>query len=209
MTEHGRAYRVRPDQRFGAGAGAFAAFLGQRSRDVGDCSWRASASSFNRPAMPTGVDGSLSERGGETVECVVQLFAGRRSWIVGNPAQGFAHQVERISDPGEPLRIRSADAWPFPRRHSTGRSSVRRDSRYRPRRCISDPADEDRACRTNCRNDRGSARARSSIARVASSRSTVSIIPIQPKSRAAATDKRYRPRLVGDVRWATTGTGSS
>jgi hypothetical protein len=33
--------------------------------------------------------------------------------------------------------------------------------------------------------------------------------PIQPMSCAATADSRYRPMLVGDVRWATTGCGSS
>ena len=47
------------------------------------------------------------------------------------------------------------------------------------------------------------------VVSVASSLSTASLVPIQPKSRALATDSRYRPRLVGDVRWAISGTGSS
>ena len=47
------------------------------------------------------------------------------------------------------------------------------------------------------------------VASVASRRSTASSVPIQPKSRAAAVDSSKRPILVGDVRWATTGFGSS
>ena len=47
------------------------------------------------------------------------------------------------------------------------------------------------------------------VASVASSRSTRSCVPIQPRSRALTIDSRYRPMLVGDVRWATTGCGSS
>ena len=47
------------------------------------------------------------------------------------------------------------------------------------------------------------------MAKVASSRSTASTVPSQPKSRAVTTDRRYRPILVGEVRWATAGTGSS
>ena len=34
-------------------------------------------------------------------------------------------------------------------------------------------------------------------------------VPAQPKSRALTADSRYRPRLVGEVRWASTGRGSS
>src|SRR6185369_13598927 len=47
------------------------------------------------------------------------------------------------------------------------------------------------------------------VARVASRRSTDSSVPIQPKSRAAAVDRSKSPILVGDVRWAMTGLGSS
>ena len=47
-----------------------------------------------------------------------------------------------------------------------------------------DPAAADPACRTSCRNGRGSARACAMVASVASSRSTASFVPIQPKSRA-------------------------
>src|SRR3954462_9834132 len=37
----------------------------------------------------------------------------------------------------------------------------------------------------------------------------MSTVPIQPRSRAVTADSRYIPMLVGDVRWATTGAGSS
>src|SRR4029079_9384755 len=47
------------------------------------------------------------------------------------------------------------------------------------------------------------------VVSVASSRSTASSVSIQPKSRADATDSRYRPMLVGDVRWAAAGSGAS
>src|SRR4051812_619400 len=47
------------------------------------------------------------------------------------------------------------------------------------------------------------------VVNVCSSRSTMSIVPIQPRSRAVTVDSRYIPMLVGDVRWATTGAGSS
>ena len=44
---------------------------------------------------------------------------------------------------------------------------------------------------------------------VASRRSSASSVPIQPKSRAAATESRYRPILVGEVRLAMTAFGTS
>ena len=47
------------------------------------------------------------------------------------------------------------------------------------------------------------------VASVASSRSTISSVPIQPKSRAVTVASRYIPMFVGEVRWATTGAGSS
>ncbi len=47
------------------------------------------------------------------------------------------------------------------------------------------------------------------VASVDSSRSTASTVPTQPRSRAETIDSRYRPRLVGEVRWASTGLGSS
>ncbi len=47
------------------------------------------------------------------------------------------------------------------------------------------------------------------VASVASSRSTASSVPSHAKSRAAAVERRYRPILVGEVRWASAGTGSS
>ena len=47
------------------------------------------------------------------------------------------------------------------------------------------------------------------VASVASSRSAASVVPSHAKSRAVATERRYRPRLVGEVRWASAGTGSS
>ena len=47
------------------------------------------------------------------------------------------------------------------------------------------------------------------VASVASSRSAASVVPSQAKSRAAAAERRYRPRLVGEVRWASAGAGSS
>ena len=46
-------------------------------------------------------------------------------------------------------------------------------------------------------------------ASVASSRSTISSVPIHPKSRAVTVARRYIPMFVGDVRWATVGSGSS
>ena len=45
------------------------------------------------------------------------------------------------------------------------------------------------------------------VASVASSRSTISSVPIQPKSRAVTVASRYIPMLVGEVRCATTGLG--
>ena len=47
------------------------------------------------------------------------------------------------------------------------------------------------------------------VASVASSRSTISSVPIQPKSRAVTVASRYMPMFVGEVRCATTGLGSS
>src|SRR6266702_2559847 len=44
---------------------------------------------------------------------------------------------------------------------------------------------------------------------VASRCSAASVVPSQERSRAVAVERRYRPRLVGDVRWASAGTGSS
>ena len=41
------------------------------------------------------------------------------------------------------------------------------------------------------------------------SRSTMSTVPIHPKSRALTVANRYMPMLVGDVRWAINGCGSS
>ena len=45
------------------------------------------------------------------------------------------------------------------------------------------------------------------VASVASRRSTISSVPIQPKSRAVTVASRYIPMFVGDVRCATTGAG--
>ena len=47
------------------------------------------------------------------------------------------------------------------------------------------------------------------VASVASRRSTISSVPIQPKSRAVTVASMYIPMFVGDVRCATTGVGSS
>ena len=47
------------------------------------------------------------------------------------------------------------------------------------------------------------------VASVASRRSTISRVPIQPKSRAVTVASRYIPMFVGEVRCATTGSGSS
>ena len=47
------------------------------------------------------------------------------------------------------------------------------------------------------------------VASVASRRSTISSVPIQPKSRAVTVASRYIPMFVGEVRCATTGPGSS
>ena len=47
------------------------------------------------------------------------------------------------------------------------------------------------------------------VEKVASSLSTASRVPIQPRSRALAVDMRYRPILVGEVRWATIGRSVS
>ena len=66
-----------------------------------------------------------------------------------------------------------------------------------------------RACRTSCRGARGSARGAPCVASVASRRSTISSVPIQPKSRAVTVASRYSPMFVGEVRCATTGAGSS
>ena len=47
------------------------------------------------------------------------------------------------------------------------------------------------------------------VASVTSIRSTISSVPIQPKSRAVTIASRYIPMFVGEVRCATTGRGSS
>ena len=64
-----------------------------------------------------------------------------------------------------------------PGRHWRARSDGRPDCRCRPRRRIADRAAADRACRTSCRNGRGSAASLLIVASVASSRSTASSVP--------------------------------
>ena len=51
------------------------------------------------------------------------------------------------------------------------------------------------AYRTSCRNGRESVRSLSIVANVASSRSSASNVPSQPKSRAATIERRYKPDI--------------
>ena len=65
------------------------------------------------------------------------------------------------------------------------------------------------ACRTNCKNVRGIARDPSSFRASPPTGPRHRAFRASRKSRAAITDKRYRPMFVGDVRWAMMGFGSS
>ena len=77
----------------------------ERSRDVGDVSRRGSASSCNRPATPIGSrrepDGAKRRaRQARRPDVSVRPTPARRQ----GRRQGFAHKVESIADPDEPLR---------------------------------------------------------------------------------------------------------
>ena len=107
--------------------------------------------------------GALSHAGSERGERVVELAPrhGLRSPPVAQAARRFAREVERVGDAGETPRGRGVTDCATPGRHWRARSDGRPDCRCRPRRRSADRAAADRACRTSCRNGRGSARGRS------------------------------------------------
>ena len=132
-----------------------------------------------------------------------------RSPVVADVAGGLARQRDRVADPGERGRDRERlvdhlAAGVGQRQQVAGEiAAVDRRHVRRAR------AGAGRACRTSCRGARGSARgARSSRASPRGAPPSRSV-PIQPKSRAVTVASRYIPMFVGEVRWATTGVGSS
>ena len=169
------------------------------------------ARSARRSAMLSPSDRRPSHAGRKRGERVVELVPGHglRSPPVAQLVRRFAREVERIGDAGQALRGASASGRSTPGRHWRARSGGRPDCRCRRWRHTADRAGADRACRTSCRNGRGNARGcpwwRASPPAARPLRS----FPIQPKSRALAAESRYRPILVGEVRWASTGAGSS
>ena len=105
-------------------------------------------------------------------------------------ADGPPGQLDRVVDPGD-RRLRPAPAgracrgrrWPGP---AGGRPGCRcRPTRRRARR---GPAAS--GCRTSCRGGRGTRASRPIEASVASRRSTISRVPIQPRSRAVTVASR-------------------
>src|SRR5580704_2907918 len=75
MTANGRAYRVGPGERFGAGA--VATFLGQRSRDVDDL-LGVERQLPQPPGNSRRSCGDLSQRERESIESVAQVSPGGR-----------------------------------------------------------------------------------------------------------------------------------
>ena len=182
-----------------SGAGVVAAFSGQRLRDVDDRvgverkfrQLRGQARWSSRIRL----EQRRKARRAPRSSCFGVTVCVRRS--PASAASDSRVSATASSIPEQPLRIRDRT-----RRSSRGtrcraRSDVRRDSRYPPTRRTSDPADAGRACRTSCRNGRGNARAGSSSSSVASSRSTVSCVPIQPKSCAAIDGQQVQPEIGG------------
>ena len=144
----------------------------------------------------------------------------RRAWTrrAARSASGHRCQPARFR---RPLPRASASASPMPAPAAptaSGWSTIRRQAldsaaggrrgcRCRPSRRTRAPAVAGSACRTSCRGDRGSVRARRSSPSVASSRSTISSGADPAEVVGADVESRYMPMLVGDVRWATTAAG--
>ena len=79
MAKNGRAYCLGPGQCFSFDVGAFAPIPGQRLRHVGYS--RGLARKLRQlPSNTRRSCWSLSERGGDAVECIVQLIPRNRSW---------------------------------------------------------------------------------------------------------------------------------
>ena len=83
-----------------------------------------------------------------------------------------------------------ADCEPIPRMRSQVQSDAPPDCRCRPSIRKADQARADPECHTSCKNVRETSKACSMVDSVDSSRSTASRVPIQPKSRALAADRR-------------------
>ena len=207
MTVNGRANRLCPDRWFGV---AVLPSCGLRS---GVCAMLATSVGvprklFQPAAMSIGVRGSL-ERGRDRVERIDQSAYASVLRDHSRLTRGIAREVQWITDAREHLRAHHGRRCQLTTRileddQMSGEVPAvdRRDVLRVQRTKIE-------SCRTSCRSVRGSARAYSSFRGLPPAAPRSRVIPSQPKSWAAVTERRYRPRLVGDVRCATTGVGSS
>ena len=210
MTEHRRADRLRPDQRFGIGALAFAS-SDQRSHGDGEFrGLRAQAPSTVAAISDRRCRSLFGATRRNASSAASRLLARSAVCRVAERADsGLAQQVERIFDPGH------ASADPITGRLAISAQALPKCDQMARKIAAVDRGDIFRLQRTQIARvvpivEMAAEALQLAIeSSVASSRSTVSSVPIQPKSRAATTDSRYSPRLVGEVRWATTGWGSS
>ena len=166
------------------------------------------ASSREAAAQPSGVAGGAERSARPRSERLVELLArdasasaGRRRSRGRRSRTSRARRRCRRASGGPRWQRRSSLAAGLGEREQVAGEVAAVDRRHVPRL----ERMQRRACRTSCRGARGSARGRRASASVASRRSTISSVPIQPKSWAATVDSSYSPMFVGEVRCATTG----
>ena len=156
-------------------------------------------------AGPTAADAAGSSRASSRCRRVRVWLRGRRRCA---PA---ASRVSAIASPIPPSAAATGSGWSIIWRQALDeREQVAGEVAAVDRRhVLRARAGAGRACRTSCRGGPRNRSRRPIVASVASRRSTMSSVPIQPKSRAVTVASRYIPMFVGEVRWATTGVGSS
>ena len=207
LTFDGRSHSLRPGEQLPIGA--VTSFRGQRARNVRHC--MSAGLEFSKAHDPiTWSHRDRTERGGQGIECFIQVFPGDRlgAPVVNDRACRLAEEQDGIGDPGERMRAKQRAVDDLLARLSErdevagevstiDRGYVFGIERTEVTRII--PVIE------------VTAETLEAVHRpsVASSRSIAATVPIQPKSCAAMMESRYSPRLVGEVRWATTGVGSS
>ena len=152
------------------------------ARATSDSVRACAESSPRRVAQASGVAGTASDSPGSSrasSRCRrVSVWLRRSSSIAPAASRGArSRRRSRRARPRPEAGGRSSRG-----RRWTARSGGRRDCRCRPTRRTAARAARGRACRTSCRSGRGNARGCRWSPSVASRRSTISSVPIQPKS---------------------------
>ena len=206
LAQHIGAQHVGPVQQ--RRIAALGPFIGQCLGDVADAVGLLENGRQRRRLIRESID---CEGGTQRIDGGVELA--RRHAVVApavfeDPGD-VLHLLERVQNPAH-VELRPGTARP-----TTGGTRLRAPAGDRPdcrcprSRCISDRAGADRACRTSCRNAREISRACRARRRWPPAGPRRRCVPIQPNSRAAATDSRYKPMFVGEVRFAITACGIS